>query len=195
MASSVARKQKRATKTAVNRAKRKAEAKGDDLASASEVRKAFAQVNQQFQGLLRIHKHNNQVTQEGFYRNDIWLECFKQVLSDMALGRVRMHQEVRDEPFDGSFETVAEERTVYVKQTGIDWESYWKDANEEINRQMRAVEEEKAKRNHEPEEPVVEREPGDEVIEFGGDVEPEEETQEEETNEGTAHAESSEANA
>lgn len=176
----------------MSRAKRKANGKGTELADASEVRKAFAQVNQQFQGLVKIHKHNNQVTHQGFYRNDIWLECFKNVLNDMALGKVRMHQEVKSEPFDGAFETIQDGETVYVKQTGIDWESYWKPANEEINRQMQAVEAEKEARNHEPEDPVIERDPEDQVVEFGGDVEPDEE---EESDEGTAHAESSEANA
>ena len=156
------------------------------------MRRAFAQVNQQFQGLVRIHKHNNQVTQQGFYRNDIWLECFKNILGDMALGRVRMNQDVQDEPFEGSFETMVDGETVYVKQTGINWEAYWKDANEEINRQMEAVEAEKAARQHEPEEPVIEREPGDTVVEFGGDVEPDEE---EESDEGPEHTESSEATA
>jgi hypothetical protein len=198
MASSTARKKKRAGKTALARAQRKANGKGTELADASEVRKAFAQVNQQFQGLVRIHKHNNQVTQQGFYRNDIWLECFKNVLNDMALGKVRMHQEVKSEPFEGAFETIDPENdgaVIYVKQTGIDWESYWKPANEEINRQMEAVEAEKAARNHEPEDPVIERDPEDQVVEFGGDVEPDELNEEEESDEGIAHAEGSEATA
>jgi hypothetical protein len=137
-------------------------------------------------GLLKVTKHNSDTFQSAFYRNDIWLETLKLVILDLA-------QDVLDliPPDIGP--------AMRLKETGdgkkLDLESYWKDANEEINRQLREANAQKEARKQEPEVPLIERDGDEEVVEFGGDFGSDEppELLVENVNETDESAESSEA--
>lgn len=152
MASSTVRKTKRAAKTAEARAKRKAGRDGVELADAKEVRRAFLQVNEHIQGLVKVFRHNGGVIQTGFYKNDIWLETFKLLAGDSASMLVALGEALNIEP------------SVRMKDGEVDWKSYWNDAKKNID----VVMEQEAP---EPQEMLIERPDDMEPleVEFGGD--------------------------
>lgn len=63
----------------------------------------------------------------------------------------------------------------FTEEGKLDLESYWKDANEEVRRQLEEANARKDARRQEPENPLIARDGDEEVVEFGGDFVPQEE--------------------
>ncbi len=155
MAQSQARKKKQAARSAAKRADRKAK-KAHGAASvpadAHQVRRAFDQVGQHIQSLGQVLNSNAQVMNQGFMANDIWLETQKRIITDIYHGTVTTKL-TTVEGGDGEVAT-------------IDWDHYWTLANEHITKKLQEAAE---ARKDNPPAPLIEREEGDELIEFGGD--------------------------
>lgn len=135
------------------RVQRKAAERGVEVADAAQVRKAFAQVDQHIQGLVKVFQHNAEVVQMGFYKNDIWLETFKLVLEDLVKNCVVFGDP--DVALGQTAETV-----------GLNWKHYWNKASAVIEKAMNDAREQKAT---EPEKRIIERLDDETPIEFGGD--------------------------
>ena len=125
-------------------------------ASEEDVRKGFAQVEQQVGALVKTFRHNSAVVQQGFYANDIWFTTLKNALLDIASTQSQLcdHLEIlpsfkRDEVKDG-----------------LDLKAYWEEANKDVRRQVEEASKKEAAENSEPLVPLAEDE---EVVEFGGD--------------------------
>lgn len=147
MGSSAARKGKKATKTGEKRVLRKAAERSVEVADAAQVRKAFDQVDKHIQGLVKVFQYNAEVIQVGFYKNDIWLEVFKLVLTDLV---ARVASIAAD-----------------TENKGIDWQHYWDRAKVNVEKSMEEAK--KAKAEAPPETPLIAREDDETPIEFGGD--------------------------
>jgi hypothetical protein len=132
---------------------RKAEGRGVEVADAQKVRRAFAQVDDHIQNIVKVFKHNAEVVQVGFYKNDIWLETFKLVLEDLARNCV-----IFGDP-DVALGQTAE-------NVGINWQHYWDKASAIIGK---AVSTEQEKKAEEPDKRIIERLDDETPIEFGGD--------------------------
>lgn len=124
---------------------RKAAGKGVELADAKAVKKAFVQVEQHFAGLTKVMQHNGQVVQMGFYKNDIWLETFRLIMSDLAETVEEMCKD-----------TTIDSRLRMNEEGTVDLESYWQDANETVKKQM-ATANEKKPEDGTPADPLIER--------------------------------------
>ncbi|MFA5435997.1 MAG: hypothetical protein WC372_08180 [Candidatus Neomarinimicrobiota bacterium] len=154
MGSSAARKGKKATKTGEKRVLRKAAERSVEVADAVKVREAFGQVDKHIQGLVKVFQHNAEVIQVGFYKNDIWLEVFKLVLTDLANSCV-----VFGDP------ELASERA--AESVALNWQHYWDRAKVNVEKSMEEAK--KAKAEAPPETPLIAREDDETPIEFGGD--------------------------
>lgn len=138
---------------------RKAAQKGVELANAEGVRKAFKQVEGHINGLLKVMQHNSQVVQMGFYKNDIWLETFRTILSDIA----------------ETVEAMCRGTTVHsairmTEESKLDVEDYWNDASETVKRQVEQANDKKAV-DGTPSTPLIARADDEKPIIFGGSYE------------------------
>jgi len=169
MTQSQTRRKKQAQRQSSKRSKKKAvkaHGPGSVPADAAQVRRAFGQVSEHFDGLRKVINNNAQVVNQGFMANDIWMETFKRVISDLALGKLRCLEET----------TTSEEgeaTVTNIENKGIDWESYWTEANAFI---MTRLQEAAKQRKEKPPEPLIERD--DELVTFGGNYAGDEEQEE-----------------
>lgn len=138
---------------------RKAAQKGVELANAEGVRKAFKQVEEHINGLLKVMQHNGQVVQMGFYKNDIWLETFRTILSDIA--------ETVEATCRG---TTVHSAIRMTEESKLDLEDYWNDASETVKHQIEQSNAKKAE-DGTPKEPLITRADDEKPIIFGGSYE------------------------
>lgn len=148
-------------------------------ADVRQVRRAFDQVGHHLQVLGKTVNANVQVMQQGFFANDIWMECLKRALDDVAMGTPRLRTRQED----------AGDRAIEEAE-GLDWESYWKDAHDFVMEKAKEQERARLARQEaedaaakEQDEEVNEAEEAADLIEFGGDY-----ARPEEQEEGTGEA-------
>lgn len=109
--------------------------------------------------MMKVMKHNSDVVQMGFYKNDIWLETLRSVVADVA------------ETVDEMCRDTSIRSRIRMNEKGqVDLESYWQDANETVKAAMEA-ENEKKPADGTPAEPLIERDDDEKPIIFGGDHE------------------------
>ena len=148
------RKQRRAQESHTRKANRAV-----GVVDPEKLKKVLENLQESIGALQQIYNHNQQAVQQGFYLNDIWLQVLRNVISDQALDRLKLSK---------------------VEGEGIDWDTYWSEANKMILARMEERKEEQ--------KPLIQVADNEEVVEFGGDVAKEVNDHEEC---GTEHSESS----
>jgi len=124
---------------------------------------ADEQARQNIGGLAKILKHNTDTFQQGFLANDVWLETFRLLIT----------YQMRD--IANLLGAAGLDTVVPMLDGDIDWRTVWEKGAETIQEKLQEAEQARASGKVPAMPPLISRQDS-EVVEFGGDYTPPEES-------------------